>query len=67
MRRPILVANWKMYKTAGEAADFLDRFLPRVAARKPGANVNAVTDDELRDAPSGASMLFGAPVVVESA
>jgi triosephosphate isomerase len=31
MRRPILVANWKMYKTAGEAVGFLDRFLPRVA------------------------------------
>jgi triosephosphate isomerase len=31
MRRPILAANWKMYKTAGEAVDFLDRFLPRVA------------------------------------
>jgi len=30
-RRPILVANWKMYKTAAEAVDFLDRFLPRVA------------------------------------
>jgi triosephosphate isomerase len=32
MRRPILAANWKMYKTTGEALDFLDRFLPRVAA-----------------------------------
>ena len=31
MRRPILAANWKMYKTAGEALEFLDRFLPRVA------------------------------------
>jgi triosephosphate isomerase len=31
MRRPILAANWKMYKTAGEAVDFLDRFLPRIA------------------------------------
>jgi triosephosphate isomerase len=32
MRRPILAANWKMHKTAGEAVDFVDRFLPRVAA-----------------------------------
>jgi triosephosphate isomerase len=31
MRRPILAANWKMYKTAGEALEFLDRFLPKVA------------------------------------
>jgi anaerobic selenocysteine-containing dehydrogenase len=38
----------------------------RVAARKPGANVNAVTDDEPVDAPSGASMLFGGPVEVEA-
>ena len=30
-RRPILAANWKMYKTTGEALDFLDRFLPRSA------------------------------------
>ncbi len=39
----------------------------RVAARKPGANVNAVTDDALGDGPSGASMLFGGPVEVEVA
>jgi triosephosphate isomerase len=32
MRRPILAANWKMYKTTGEAVHFLDRFLPLVAA-----------------------------------
>jgi triosephosphate isomerase len=31
MRRPILAANWKMYKTTGEAEAFLDRFLPQVA------------------------------------
>jgi anaerobic selenocysteine-containing dehydrogenase len=39
----------------------------RVATRRPGANVNAVTDDAPRDAPSGASALFGAPVEVEAA
>jgi hypothetical protein len=33
---------------------------------RPGANVNAVTDDALSDAPSGASMLFGGPVEVEA-
>ena len=36
----------------------------RVATRKPGANVNAVTDDAASDAPSGASALFGGPVEV---
>ena len=30
MRRPILAANWKMYKTAKEAADFVEAFLPLV-------------------------------------
>jgi triosephosphate isomerase len=30
MRRPILAANWKMYKTASEAVDFVEAFLPRV-------------------------------------
>jgi triosephosphate isomerase len=30
MRRPILAANWKMYKTAPEAADFVEAFLPLV-------------------------------------
>jgi anaerobic selenocysteine-containing dehydrogenase len=38
----------------------------RVAMHRPGANVNAVTDDALSDAPSGASMLFGGPVEVEA-
>ena len=31
MRRPILAANWKMQKTASEAAAFAAAFLPRVA------------------------------------
>jgi anaerobic selenocysteine-containing dehydrogenase len=39
----------------------------RVAARKPGVNVNAVTDDAPADAPSGSSVLFGGPVEVEAA
>jgi len=30
MRRPILAANWKMHKTAGEAAEFAAAFVPRV-------------------------------------
>jgi anaerobic selenocysteine-containing dehydrogenase len=35
-----------------------------VATQKPGANVNAVTDDEPVDVPSGSSMLFGGAVEV---
>jgi anaerobic selenocysteine-containing dehydrogenase len=38
----------------------------RVASRKPGANVNAVTDDAPTDGPSGASVLFGVAVEVEA-
>jgi len=30
MRRPILAANWKMYKTVSEAVTFVERFLPVV-------------------------------------
>jgi triosephosphate isomerase len=30
VRRPILAANWKLHKTAGEALDFAYAFLPRV-------------------------------------
>lgn len=30
MRRPILAANWKMHKTAGEAAEFAAAFVPLV-------------------------------------
>ena len=31
MRRPIFAANWKMHKTAAEAAEFVEKFLPLVA------------------------------------
>ena len=39
----------------------------RVAARRPGANVNRLTDDLAFDAPSGASALYGGSVEVEAA
>jgi triosephosphate isomerase (TIM) len=29
-RRPLVAANWKMHKTAGEAADFFERFVPAI-------------------------------------
>jgi triosephosphate isomerase len=32
MRVPVIAGNWKMYKTAGEAAAFVKAFLPLVAA-----------------------------------
>ena len=44
-----------------------ERVALQVATRKPGANVNAVTDDALLDGPSGSSVLFGAPVEVVAA
>lgn len=31
MRRAILAANWKMHKSAGEAEEFVEKFLPLVA------------------------------------
>jgi triosephosphate isomerase len=31
MRKPLIAGNWKMNKTAGDAADFITRFLPSVA------------------------------------
>lgn len=30
MRKPLLAANWKMYKTAAQAAAFVDAFLPLI-------------------------------------
>jgi triosephosphate isomerase (TIM) len=32
MRRPVIAGNWKMYKTQKEAADFVRKFAPLVAA-----------------------------------
>ena len=31
MRAPVIAGNWKMYKTAGEAAAFVRAFLPLVS------------------------------------
>jgi len=30
MHRPLIAANWKMYKTIGETEDFIHSFLPMV-------------------------------------
>ena len=34
MRKPLIVANWKMYKTPAEATAFTDTFLPLVSGNK---------------------------------
>lgn len=39
LRKPIIVANWKMYKTRAEAAAFCQAFLPLIAEQE---QVNAV-------------------------
>ncbi|MDW8121492.1 MAG: triose-phosphate isomerase [Armatimonadota bacterium] len=31
MRKPLVVANWKMHKTVGEALSFVDFFLPQIS------------------------------------
>lgn len=39
MRKPLIVGNWKMNKTASEAADFLRDLLTRLPAVAPNADV----------------------------
>jgi triosephosphate isomerase len=39
MPRTIVVANWKMNKTAAEAAAFFDTFLPRIPAISPNVEI----------------------------
>jgi triosephosphate isomerase (TIM) len=34
LRRPVIAANWKMYKTRAETAEFFERFKPLVRATK---------------------------------
>jgi triosephosphate isomerase len=34
MRKPLIAANWKMYKTPAESIAFIDAFLPLVAAQQ---------------------------------
>ena len=34
-RRSLVVGNWKMYKTAGEAADFIDKLIPLLQPEDP--------------------------------
>src|SRR5215471_3722330 len=34
MRRPVIAGNWKMYKTIGEAVDFVGRLKPVAAAAR---------------------------------
>ena len=39
MRKPLIVGNWKMNKTASEAADFIRELLTRLPAVAPNADV----------------------------
>ncbi len=38
MRKLLIAANWKMYKTPTEAQSFLHTFLPLVKGRDPERN-----------------------------
>ncbi len=61
VRRPLIAANWKMYKTASEAVEFVRRFLPLVAG---------ITDRDIVLAPAFpaleavASALKGSPAAL---
>lgn len=39
MRIPLIAGNWKMHKTPSEALTWLGDFLPKLAGRKPAADV----------------------------
>lgn len=63
MRRPILAANWKMNKRAGDASAFAERFLPAVAGRDELDIVIAppfTSLDRLRSALGGSAVALAA-------
>jgi len=63
LRKPIIIANWKMYKTRAEAAQFCDAFLPLIAGIQ---DVDAVVCapftqlDVLQQKLSGTQVAYGA-------
>ena len=63
MRKPIIIANWKMYKTRAEAASFCDALLPLIADTN---DVDAVICapftqlDVLQSKLSGSHVAYGA-------
>ena len=63
VRRPILAANWKMHKTAGEAIAFVEKFLPLVKGADTVDIVIAPTFtalDRTGQALAGSSVALGA-------
>jgi len=61
VRRPILAANWKMYKTQAEASAFAKEFLPLVAA---ATDVDVVIAPPFTALPALAAALAGARVLL---
>jgi len=56
-RRPVLAANWKMYKTVAETRDFLDIFLPLV---------NNLSEREVVIAPPFTALSAAGEIIKES-
>ena len=57
MRKPLIAANWKMYKTPAQAEDYVQTFLPLVAGHDR---------DEIVLCPSDTSICAIVPTVAES-
>jgi triosephosphate isomerase len=55
MRVPVIAANWKMYKTTGEAAGFVQELVPRLGGRE---GVEVVICPPFTAIPAVASALF---------
>ena len=63
MRKPIIIANWKMYKTRAEAAAFCQAFLPLIAGQDRVETVICAPFtqlDVLASALAGSGVGFGA-------
>ncbi len=59
MRRPLIAANWKMHKTAGETKDFIGEFLPLV---RDARDVDIVIAPPFTSLPAASAMLKDTPV-----
>lgn len=60
LRRPLVAANWKMYKTRAQARAFVEEFLPRLAAD----GVDVVICPPFTAIDAVARLLEGGPVAV---
>ncbi|HWR89940.1 MAG TPA: triose-phosphate isomerase [Dissulfurispiraceae bacterium] len=59
MRRPLIAANWKMHKTAGETKDFIGEFLPLV---RDARDVDIVIAPPFTSLPAASTLLKDTPV-----